>query len=218
LPLIVFDLDGTLIDSQQDLAAAANALIEEHGGHPLPVEAVAAMVGEGAAVLVRRALTAAGVTADIERALARFLELYDERLLDATTLYDGIAQALDDLAAAAPLAVLTNKPLGATTRLLDGLGIADKFQWTLGGDSPFGRKPDPAGLRHLMAAASVSPAETLLIGDSAIDLATARAAGVRLCVARYGFGFRIPSSELREADLIADHPAAIVPLVLEHFL
>ena len=95
MPLVVFDLDGTLIDSRRDLADAANALIVERGGTPLPVDAITAMVGEGAPLLVRRALTAAGLDPAIAAALPRFLELYDERLLDHTRLYDGTREALE---------------------------------------------------------------------------------------------------------------------------
>ena len=213
MSLIVFDLDGTLIDSQRDLADAANALIAERGGRPLPVDAIAGMVGEGAALLVTRALTAAGVAETEDRALPRFLELYDERLLKTTRLYDGIGEAIDELRADAPLAVLTNKPIRATQRILEGLGVAPKFRWMIGGDGPFARKPDPAGLRHLMVQAHVDSSQTVMVGDSAIDLATARAAGVRICLARYGFGFKFKPGELRGDESFADTPADIVSAV-----
>jgi phosphoglycolate phosphatase len=211
--LIVFDLDGTLIDSQRDLADAANALILERGGTPLTVEEIAAMVGEGAGVLIRRVIRAARIGDDVESALRRFLELYDERLLATTRLYDGMPETLEALASEAPLAVLTNKPQRATECILEGLGVAATFQWIIGGDSPFGRKPDPAGLRHLMTEARTVPARTMMVGDSAIDLATARAAGTRICLARYGFGFRIPDADLHGDELIVDRPSEIVPAV-----
>jgi phosphoglycolate phosphatase len=211
--LIVFDLDGTLIDSQRDLADAANALILERGGTPLSVEEIAAMVGDGAGVLIRRVIRAAHIRDDVESALRRFLELYDERLLATTRLYDGMPETLGALASEAPLAVLTNKPQQATERILEGLGVAATFQWVIGGDSRFGRKPDPAGLRHLMAEAGAAPGRTMMVGDSAIDLATARAAGTRICLARYGFGFRIPDADLRGDELIVDRPSEIVPAV-----
>jgi phosphoglycolate phosphatase len=136
--LIVFDLDGTLIDSRRDLADAANALIVERGGSPLPVEAIAGMVGEGAALLVQRALTAAGAVVDLDEDLPRFLSLYDERLLAHTRLYDGVYDALESLRAMAPLAVLTNKPQRATERILDGLHVARYFRWVIGGDAAHG--------------------------------------------------------------------------------
>jgi phosphoglycolate phosphatase len=211
--LLVFDLDGTLIDSRRDLADAANALIVEGGGQPLPVAAITAMVGEGAPLLVRRALKAAGLDLDIRIALPRFLEHYDERLLVHTRLYDGTREALEALAPRATLAILTNKPQRPTERILDGLAIAHFFRWTVGGDTPHGRKPDPAGLHHLMAAAGAEAAATVMVGDSAIDLRTARAAGTRICLVRYGFGFQTAAAELRGDELIADRPG-LLPTIL----
>lgn len=186
--LIAFDLDGTLIDSRRDLADSANALIVERGGRPLPEDDIGRMVGEGAAMLVRRALLAAGVPLD-DRSLPRFLELYDERLLRTTKPYPGIPEALEQLQPQGVLAVLTNKPLAPTRKLLSALGLAPRFSDTVGGDGPFPRKPDPASLRYLMARFAVDPSLTVLVGDSRIDFETACAAGVRICLARYGFGY-----------------------------
>ena len=211
--LVVFDLDGTLIDSRQDLADAANALIVEHGGTPLPVATVTGMVGEGAALLVRRALTTAGLDVDLESALPRFLEHYDERLLAHTDLYPGTREAIERIAGKTTVAVLTNKPQRPTERILEGLGIARFFTHVIGGDTRFGRKPDPAGLLHLAAVSDASPESTVLVGDSAIDLRTARAAGVRICLTRYGFGFPLAARELAGDETIADHPADLLDLV-----
>ena len=208
--LIVFDLDGTLIDSRRDLADSANALIAEHGGRELPVETIVAMVGEGAALLVRRLIKASGLELDLHRALPRFLELYDERLLVHTRLYDGTASMLETLHGSATLAVLTNKPQRPSERILEGLGIARYFTYVVGGDTPHGRKPDPAGLAHIVTAAGATAGETLMVGDSAIDLRTARAAGVRVCLVSYGFGFQTTSGLLDGAELIAAEPSALV--------
>jgi phosphoglycolate phosphatase len=217
-PLVVFDLDGTLVDSQQDLADAANALIVELGGTPVPVEAIAKMVGDGAAMLVRRALTATGVrVTSLHDALERFLELYDDRLLATTRLYDGIPDVLDELGPMARLGVLTNKPERATHRILEALGVAVRFEWMIGGDGPFARKPDPAGLLHLVADAGVSPDRAVMVGDSGVDLATARAAHTRVCLARYGFGFRLTSTDLTGDELIADTPLAILAHLKQSF-
>jgi phosphoglycolate phosphatase len=216
--LVVFDLDGTLIDSRRDLADAANALIVERGGTALPVDDIAGMVGEGAALLVRRALTAARVTRDdLDAALARFLALYDERLLAHTRLYDGTREALVALAARAPLAVLTNKPQRPTERILDGLGVARFFRWVIGGDTAHGRKPDPAGLVYLMSLAGAGAADTVMVGDSAIDLRTARAAGTRACLVRYGFGFPTAEKDLSPTELVVEHPADLARLVTSVF-
>jgi len=212
--LVVFDLDGTLIDSRRDLADAANALIVERGGAPLDVDRIASMVGEGAAKLVMRAMKAANLTRDdLDAALARFLELYDERLLAHTRLYDGTRDMLEALRARATLAVLTNKPQRPTERILDGLGIAPFFTHVVGGDTAHGRKPDPAGLRYLMSAVGAAVDGTTMIGDSAIDLRTARAAGVRCCLVRYGFGFPTAAQELTGDELIADSALQLATIV-----
>lgn len=208
--LVVFDLDGTLIDSRRDLADATNALIVERGGAPLPVDDIAGMVGEGVALLVRRAFAAAGLDPESEGALPRFLHLYGERLLEHTRAYAGVDAVLAALALEYRLAVLTNKPLAATRTILDGLDLARHFQWVLGGDGPLPRKPDPASLRFLMQQAGATTDATVMVGDSPIDLATARAAGTRVVLAAFGFGFR---AEQSDGALIAQSAADIAWLV-----
>jgi phosphoglycolate phosphatase len=207
--LIVFDLDGTLIDSRRDLADAANALIAERGGHPLPETAIAAMVGEGAALLVRRALAAAGLPFD-DTSVRRFLELYDHRLVRYTRPYPGIPEALEALASRAPLAVLTNKPLAPTRRLLEAFDLAPLMAAVLGGDGPFPRKPDPASLRHLMTQQATPQKRTVLVGDSRIDFETAHAAGTHFCLTRWGFGFEgFPVHALRGGEALVDTAAEL---------
>src|SRR5918994_6198846 len=187
--LLVFDLDGPLVDSSRDLADTANALLVSYGAAPLDEPSVVRMVGEGAAVLVARLMAARGIDADPARALARFLALYDERLLVHTRPYDGIPEALDELGTWARLAVLTNKPAAATARILDGLGLRPAFEWVVGGDGAIGRKPHPAGLQWLMREAGADGAPAVMIGDSLVDLRTAQNAGTHVCLTRYGFGF-----------------------------
>lgn len=209
--LIVFDLDGTLVDSARDLADASNALVAEYGGAPLDVAQVIAMVGEGAAVLVRRALQAAGLDPDTPGALARFLELYDERLTTHTRPYAGIPEALDALRRSPrTLAVLTNKPQRPTVEILSRLGLAPAFAWVTGGDTAAGRKPDPAGLLDIVDRAGATPESTVLVGDSPVDLATARHAGTRICLARYGFGYRFDETAFRGDEIVVDEPAELV--------
>jgi phosphoglycolate phosphatase len=210
--LVVFDLDGTLVDSRRDLAESANAVLAEFGCGPLAEDEIGRMVGDGAATLVARVFAASGRDQPAD-ALARFLASYNRRLLLFTRPYPGIPEALESLSSTKPLAVLTNKPLGPTKEILEGLDLAGFFPScrVIGGDGPFPRKPDPAGLRHLAATAGQDISETVLVGDSVIDCRTARAAGARLCVAAYGFGFEgFPLSTLDEDDRIVRTPIDLI--------
>jgi phosphoglycolate phosphatase len=214
--LIAFDLDGTLVDSRRDLADSANELIVERGGAPLSEDAIGRMVGEGAAVLVARALRAAGLGNQPD-ALPRFLALYDARLLNHTRAYDGIADAIAAARREARVAVLTNKPSHATERVLGGLGLRSLFDDVIGGDSSWPRKPDPSSLHDLMRRAGATPATTLLVGDSAIDHETAVRAGARCCLVSYGFGFEtFPRERLSGAEWIVGTPAEL-PEVFARF-
>ena len=212
--LVVFDLDGTLIDSRKDLADSTNELIAELGGRALPDDDVVVMVGEGARVLVRRALASARIDADETRALERFLQIYAGRLLNSTVLYPGVAETIQQLSGRCRLAVLTNKPASPSQRILSGLGLAEYFDDIIGGDSAFGRKPEPCGLLHLCEAAGLTPESTLLVGDSAIDVETAVRAGTRMCLARYGFGNRSSSRDGGGVDLNIDSPLELPRLVV----
>jgi phosphoglycolate phosphatase len=209
--LAVFDLDGTLIDSRRDLADSANEMLAGYGAPPLADERVVSMVGGGAATLVRRVLEEASVDAPIEPALARFLAVYDRRLVNHTRPYEGIPGLLDELGRRPiVMALLTNKPLEQSVAILERFQLSKYFRWVVGGDGPWPRKPSPDALRYLMELASLGPGETMLIGDSTVDLQTSRNAGVRICLARYGFGFAdIPSDDLRGDELVIDSPAAI---------
>jgi phosphoglycolate phosphatase len=205
--LIVFDLDGTLIDSRRDLADSVNALLADLGADPLPLDAVVAMVGEGAALLVRRALTAAALDPDMPGALDRFLAHYDRRLLAHTRPYPGMVEALNALKTASTLAVLTNKPGRPTGIILESLGLASFFGHVIGGDTPHGRKPDPAGLLQLVRLAGATVDSTVMVGDSPVDRDTAQRAGTRLCLVRYGFGFRFAEEELASVASVVDRPS-----------
>jgi phosphoglycolate phosphatase len=207
----VFDLDGTLIDSRQDLANSANAMLEGYGAAPLPEDAIAGMIGCGAATLVQRVIGAAGVDVPLEDALARFLVAYDGRLTRHTRPYDGIPEMLQALhASGMKMALLTNKPLQQSVGILDAFGFTKFFRWVVGGDGPLPRKPSPDGMRFLMDQAAVTCGDTMLIGDSAVDLHTSRNAGVRICLTRYGFGYSgLPSAELRGDEALVDTPAEI---------
>ncbi len=211
--LVVFDLDGTLIDSSADLANAINALLADLGVAPLPDPQIVSMVGEGAAVLVRRALAASGLDPQTPGALDRFLDHYNAHLLDCTRPYQGMTETLQDLSVRMPLAVLTNKPAGASARILEGLRLRRYFREVIGGDTSFGRKPSPAGLIHLAQMEQVDLASVLLVGDSAIDLATARNCGTRVCLARYGFGFRFAPADFRGDEWFIDQPRDLIGVI-----
>ena len=211
--LIVFDLDGTLVDSRRDLAESANQLITELGGVPLPENAIGRMVGEGAALLVRRALAAVGI-GDAPGALSRFLEIYDSRLLNHTRPYDGIADAVLAARQNARVAVLTNKPAAASERILFGLGLRDSFDEVVGGDGPLPRKPDPAALLAMMERAGATASSTLLVGDSMIDHQTAQRAASRCCLVAYGFGYTtFPAEQLTGEEWIAIDPRELAAII-----
>jgi phosphoglycolate phosphatase len=216
--LIAFDLDGTLVDSRRDLADSANQLVVELGGRPLTQDAVVGMVGEGASVLVRRALEAAALP-DSPAALGRFLEIYDERLLRSTRLYPGMQEVADAARRHAHVAVLTNKPLRHTERLLEGLQVRQLFDGVIGGDGPHPRKPSPDGLRALMAEAGATEERTLLVGDSIVDYDTARNAGVACCLVTWGFGYtRMPTARLAPAQPVMNDAPALAAYIEQFFL
>lgn len=184
--IVIFDLDGTLIDSARDLAESIGEMLEGYGAEPLPLSEVVTMVGEGAPVLVRRALTRAGLRPEVDDALARFMQIYDRRLLDHTVAYPGVPEALAMAIRRGPLAVLTNKPLGPTIGVLESLGLRGFFSRIIGGDSEHGRKPEPGGLLSLQ---SLAPGDRLvMVGDSPADWNAAVNAGCPFVFARYGFG------------------------------
>jgi phosphoglycolate phosphatase len=188
MDLLIFDLDGTLIDSKLDLAHAVNATRSHMSMRPLEHERVYSYVGNGAPVLIRRVLGDQATEAQVEEALEFFLEYYREHYLDYTTLYPGVQESLDRLRAAHKrMAVLTNKPVGVSRAIIRGLGVGDHFFQVYGGNSFDYKKPHPIGVEALMREAGVSRVLTLMVGDSAVDVETARNAGVQCCGVTYGF-------------------------------
>lgn len=209
----VFDLDGTLIDSRQDLADAANVMLATYDAAPLPAAAVVAMVGEGARVLVQRVLASAGVDDDPDRALSRFLAAYDDRLVATTRPYDEVIETLECLHRHARISVLTNKPQAPSDRVIDALALRPYVDAIIGGDTVFGRKPAPEALRRLMQDSGVPEGATLLVGDSWVDVATARAGGIDVCLVTYGFGYDAADAAHRQsARWTIDHMSALLSL------
>ena len=202
---VVFDLDGTLADTRDDLVAAVNHVRRSLARPELPPSQVVGYVGEGARRLIERSL--ADAPAEIEEALERFREYYSRHLLDRTRAYPGIAEVLErSRSLGVTLSVLTNKPEAMSRAILAGLGLLDSFIEVLGGDSLAVRKPDPAGVFRLAELARVSLERLLLVGDSPIDLRTARAAPVAFCGVEWGFA--------RDA-LLGENPERIVAVPLD---
>ena len=186
--LLIFDLDGTLIDSRLDLAQAVNATRVHMGMGPLENERVYSYVGNGAPALIRRALGEQATEAEVEEGLEYFLEFYREHDLDFTMLYPGVKESLDRLRdAGRQMAVLTNKPVGVSRAIVAGLGVAEHFFKVYGGNSFEFKKPHPIGVEALRKEAGVGREATLMVGDSSVDVLTARNAGIRCCGVTYGF-------------------------------
>jgi len=203
---VIYDLDGTLVDSRADLADSVNAMLRRLGLPERDDEIIVSFIGEGAERLIRRSL---GPEHEVRypEAAPLWSEEYSKRLLDKTRLYSGIAELLGALPD--NRAVLTNKPGGYARRILHGLGIEDRFRAVLGGDE-VPRKPAPGGLLRLCSVLGISPGEALLVGDSAVDVATAKAAGVRVCAVTWGFGER---ASLASADYLCDSPVEVARLL-----
>lgn len=184
---LVFDLDGTLIDSGTDLAHAVNATVEKMGGSPLAHERIFSYVGEGAPRLIQQALGATATPEECKQGLAYFLSYYRAHMLDHTVTYPGVREGLAALEGMS-MAVLTNKPVRFSQWILEGLGIARYFQYIYGGNSFDTKKPDPAGMNVLMGDFKAAPHEVMLIGDSEVDVLAARNSGAWACGVTYGLG------------------------------
>lgn len=210
LRLLAFDLDGTLIDSVADLCASVNAMLR-HVGHPqLPNAVIATYIGDGVAALVSRALGGDGSSPAPEAALEFFLNYYREHKLDRTYVYSGVFEALRALGQAPgvpqrSMAVLTNKPVHPSRAICDALGLSPFFFRIYGGNSFATKKPDPEGLLTLMREAGAEPAETVMIGDSDVDILTARAAGAWSVGCSYGLAPH--TLEAARPDCLVDSPA-----------
>ena len=191
---LIFDLDGTLIDSGQDLALSVNATLEHLGRAPLPEERIFGYVGQGAMRLIEQALGGA-TQEECKRGLAYFLAYYRQHMLDNTVTYPGVREGLAALAGM-PMAVLTNKPVRFSQEIIDGLGLARFFRFVYGGNSFATKKPDPAGVAVLLGDLGAAPKQVMLVGDSEIDVQTGRNAGTWTCCVTYGLG----------RERLAEHP------------
>ena len=216
--LLIFDLDGTLIDSREDLANSINAMLTHFGKKELPHEVIASYIGDGAPMLVRRSLGDPDDENFVQDAVLYFMAWYREHKLDNTFVYDGVKEALAAIhksRAAAPgqathplkMAVLSNKPVGPSRAIVEALGLGQYFFQVYGGNSFHTKKPDPAGVQILLEEAGVQPEETVIIGDSDIDVLTARNSGIYSVGVTYG----LAPHTLEDAppDVLVDHPSEL---------
>ena len=184
---LIFDLDGTLIDSKQDLIHSVNAMLVKMGRAGLHEDTISGYIGHGAPTLVARALGNGAAEAEREQALRFFLAHYEEHKLDSTRPYPGVRAALEELREF-PMAVLTNKPVRVSRRIVEGLGLEKYFRAVYGGNSFETKKPDPLGARTILEELGATPGETMIVGDSEVDVQTARNAGTLAAAVNYGFG------------------------------
>lgn len=204
--LIIWDLDGTLIDSKKDIAFAVNETLARIDHPPLPDEEIYSYVGNGVRPLIDRAVAATGGGNSMETAIGHFQEIYLAHLLDTTNLFDGILEVLRHFENK-KMAVASNKPYKYVTKILEGLHVADLFVSVKGGDSLSTRKPDPEMINVILSEADTAAHDAVFVGDSAVDIQTGKNAGVRTIGVSYGFR--------PVAELIKSAPDLLVPAPLD---
>ncbi len=213
MDFLIFDLDGTLIDSKLDLAHAVNAARAHFGLPPLDLDTVGTYIGNGAPVLIRRSMWPDASDEDLRKALDYFLAYYSEHKLDNTCAYPGIPEALEELHRdGVGMAVLTNKPVRVSNGILEGLGLGKYFSRIYGGNSFEQKKPHPIGVDTLLAEAGVPRDRAMIVGDSSVDVRTARNAGVKVCGVTYGF--QPESFATDPPDMMVDRPAELARAII----
>ena len=207
---LIFDLDGTLIDSKRDLIRSVNAMLAEMNRETLHEDTISGYIGDGAPQLVARALGNGAAETECEQALKFFLEYYEGHKMDSTCAYPGVPEALEELRGF-PMAILTNKPVRVSVLILEGLGLAKYFRAVYGGNSFGTKKPDPLGARKILEELCVASDEAILIGDSEVDVQTARNAGTLAAAVNYGFGRHDRAAY--PADVYLDRLTDLLPLL-----
>jgi len=208
--VLIFDLDGTLVDSKKDLTASVNHIRHQFDLPILTEEEIARFIGDGALMLIRRALGPKATEVNVQAGLQMFLSYYRAHMLDCTTLYPGVLETLDRLAHS-KLAVLTNKPVHFSCAMLAGLGIYKHFAAVYGGNSFDYKKPDPVGVFQILADTKGSRERTWMIGDSSVDVLTGRNASIKTCGVTYGYA----TETFRDVppDFLIDHFSELEALV-----
>jgi phosphoglycolate phosphatase len=210
---LIFDLDGTLIDSKMDLIHSVNAMLGEMKRPQLAAETISGYIGHGAPQLVSRALGGAATQEELNGALQFFLHYYEEHKMDNTCAYPGVDETLAQLSRV-PMAVLTNKPARISVRILNSLGLAKYFRAIYGGNSFESKKPDPFGANKILQEFGIAAREALLVGDSEVDVQTARNAGMQAAAVNYGFGLH--DRAMHPADIYLDRFADLASVVTNH--
>ncbi len=210
MQLLVFDLDGTLVDSEEDLTLSVNAVRAQRGLDALPRKTVSSFVGRGVTTLMEKSLGKNASPGEVQEAVALFTAHYRQHLLDHTVPYPGVRESLEALNGH-KLAVLSNKPAEMSREILEGLGLARFFGFIYGGNSFAQKKPDPMGVIKLMEETGSSKERTMVVGDSDIDVLTARNAGVLACGVTYGIGSH--TLEAAGPDVIVSDLRDLVPLL-----
>jgi phosphoglycolate phosphatase len=211
--LLIFDLDGTLVDTKLDLTNAVNATRAHMGLPALDEQLVSSYVGDGAPTLIRRVLAPEASEEELARALEFFLAYYGEHKLDCTRPYPGVREALERLSrAGVQMAVLTNKPVRVSQAILEGLSLEGYFARIYGGNSFEQKKPGPVGVETLLAELGVERERAMIVGDSAIDVRTARNARVKVCGVTYGFQPETLAAE--PPDVVVDSLAQLADIIL----
>ncbi len=209
LRAFLFDLDGTLIDSKLDLVNSVNAMLRQMNHPELPTDLVATFIGHGAPQLIASALGPDATDDQRCAGLSLFMTHYRQHMLDATRLYPGVLETLDSLSGF-PMSVLTNKPTNMSIEILQGLGLAKYFRFVYGGDSFEKKKPDPTGALAILQELGVPPAQAAMVGDSEVDMQTARNAGMLAVAVNYGFG--VHNRAAYPADLYLDSLSGLIAL------
>jgi phosphoglycolate phosphatase len=210
---LIFDLDGTLIDSKLDLIHSVNSMLRELKRPQLAAETISGYIGHGAPQLVARALGGTATEEELKHALQFFLGYYEEHKMDNTCAYPGVPETLTQLTDI-PMAVLTNKPERISVRILKSLGLHKYFRAIYGGNSFESKKPDPFGANKILQEFGIAPGHALLIGDSEVDVQTARNAGTRVAAVNYGFG--VHDRAAHPADIYLDRFADLADVVRNH--